>query len=331
MLPADPAQSRQLSDRDPILLWRDSPAGRREGLALLPQSCEKPACTCREMTVEVLAIHDGLIGVDASDRDVLIISAPDSARHGECVLRAIVDIDSGAAKVDKDGAAAVYQDAAALAWLRAELASGPLLDRLRRRFRLDKHLAVDPPAPRAFAWSRWKYGEKVCWEEVFPEAIPLAPVIVAGQALRIRELYCANPECGCHDVDLWVSESLPDGKEQPLGNLKIDFRNGLLLEMKGAEERAAVGLAEVWAALKARHDLARFFGRRRGAVQAAASVGVQRSQRSSAAPQPKRLDPPRNAPCPCGSGLKYKRCCLGKYDARSVAEAGAQGVSGGCT
>jgi len=22
----------------------------------------------------------------------------------------------------------------------------------------------------------------------------------------------------------------------------------------------------------------------------------------------------RNAPCPCGSGLKYKRCCLGRED-----------------
>ena len=326
MLPADPAKPRQLSDLDPILLWRDSPAGRREGLALLPQSCEKPACTCREMTVEVLAIHDGLIGIDASDHDILIISAPDSARHGECVLRVFVDIDSGAAKVDKDGAA-VHQDAAALAWLRSELASGPLLDRLRRRFRLDKHLAVDPPAPRAFAWSRWKAGEKVSWAEVFPEAIPLDPVVVAGQALRIREMYCANPQCGCRDVDLWVSESLPDGKEQLMGSLKIDFRNGLLLELKGAEEQAAVGLAEVWAALKTRHDVAHFFGRRRSAIQAAASVGVRRSQQSPAAPQPKRLDPARNAPCPCGSGLKYKRCCLGKYDARSVAEAGEQGVS----
>ncbi|NOR22499.1 MAG: hypothetical protein GQ476_07440, partial [Candidatus Aminicenantes bacterium] len=24
------------------------------------------------------------------------------------------------------------------------------------------------------------------------------------------------------------------------------------------------------------------------------------------------LKPGRNDPCPCGSGLKYKKCCLGK-------------------
>ena len=32
----------------------------------------------------------------------------------------------------------------------------------------------------------------------------------------------------------------------------------------------------------------------------------------------------RNAPCPCGSGKKYKKCCLGKEEPlRSVTESGA--------
>lgn len=33
-------------------------------------------------------------------------------------------------------------------------------------------------------------------------------------------------------------------------------------------------------------------------------------------PKPIRADPKvgRNDPCPCGSGLKYKKCCLQKYE-----------------
>ncbi|HEX7706856.1 MAG TPA: SEC-C domain-containing protein [Thermoanaerobaculia bacterium] len=31
----------------------------------------------------------------------------------------------------------------------------------------------------------------------------------------------------------------------------------------------------------------------------------------------------RSAPCPCGSGLKYKRCCLPKETARSHAKTDA--------
>ena len=237
-----------------------------------------------------------------------------------------MDIDSGTAEGDD---AAEHQDAAALSWLRAELSAGPLLDRLRRRFRIDKRLAVDPKPPRAFAWDRWQPGDKVCWEAVFPESAPLAPVDLAGRTFRLQEWYCANPECHCHDVALRVIETLPDGKERLVGNLKVDFRDVILLDLTSAEEQAAVPLAEVWAALKTRHDIASYFSRRHRVVQAAASVGVRRSQRGPTAPPPKRLDVPRNAPCPCGSGLKYKRCCLGKEDPQSAAENGDQAASRG--
>jgi len=36
-------------------------------------------------------------------------------------------------------------------------------------------------------------------------------------------------------------------------------------------------------------------------------------EKSEAQPEPKQTDIPRNAPCPCGSGKKYKHCC-GKLD-----------------
>jgi hypothetical protein len=222
-----------------------------------------------------------------------------------------VHIDSGAAKVESDGAPK-YQDAAALTWLRAELSDGPLLDRLRRRFRLDKNLAVEPPPPRAFAWNRWKPGDRVGWEEVFPETTRMEPVVWAGRTFRVQEWYCANPDCDCHDVELLVSESLSDGKERSLGRLKANFRDVILLELSSKEEHAAVPLAEVWAAIKIGQDVARYFDRRHLAIQAAA--GVWRSQSRPTAPLPTRSNAPRNAPCPCGSGLKYKRCCLGKHD-----------------
>jgi hypothetical protein len=32
----------------------------------------------------------------------------------------------------------------------------------------------------------------------------------------------------------------------------------------------------------------------------------------------------RNDPCPCGSGQKYKKCCLAKDDAARVADLGAK-------
>lgn len=175
MLPAEPAWARQRSDRDPILPWREAPLGRSEGLALIPQSCAKPACDCREMNLEVLAITDDLIGIAASDSSISILSSRRTAGNGACMLRAWVNIDSDAARVDQHGMPA-HSNAAAFSWLRSELSDGPLLECLRRRFRLAKHLTVDPPPPRAFAWNRWNPGERVSWEAVFPEATPMEPV-----------------------------------------------------------------------------------------------------------------------------------------------------------
>ena len=96
MLPAEPALPRQLSDRDPILLWRDRD-GRREGLALLPMSCAAPGCTCREMVVDGLAVNDDLIGITSNGLRASLVSAHASPGQGACVLRLEVDIDTGTA------------------------------------------------------------------------------------------------------------------------------------------------------------------------------------------------------------------------------------------
>ncbi len=49
----------------------------------------------------------------------------------------------------------------------------------------------------------------------------------------------------------------------------------------------------------------------------AQQIAAERSQQAPAAPQPHapaapKQRPGRNDPCPCGSGRKYKRCCMGK-------------------
>ncbi len=73
---------------------------------------------------------------------------------------------------------------------------------------------------------------------------------------------------------------------------------GLLLQFGGFNERESVGLFLVWAVLVGItvYMLVRHF--RLADKQPGAA-------RRPAAPVERSL----NAPCPCGSGLKYKRCC----------------------
>jgi len=72
---------------------------------------------------------------------------------------------------------------------------------------------------------------------------------------------------------------------------------GLLLQFGGFNQRESVGLILVWAVLVGItvYMLVRHFR-------------VSDKQRS-ATRTPPPAEPALNAPCPCGSGLKYKRCC----------------------
>jgi len=319
MIPADASQPRQLSDRDPILLWRDLPSGQREGLALLPRSCTRPGCPCREIHVEALTVDDNLVGISMNDERVWMYAMPGAVARGVSVLQAAVDVDSGTITTT-DQAPSTSPGVAALAWLRAELAEGPLLLAcLRRRFHLDKHLPVEPQPPRRFSWRRWNPGDRVCWQEVFPET-PTEPIRVGSRVVAMREWYCANPGCDCTDVWIAAAEVLSSGDTRLLGSLGFDFASATPDTLRGLTEADSPVLADLWAQLKARHDVATHYGRRRRAVQAAASDGLMPTRRrashrasvasaardQAAVPRP---DIPRNARCPCGSGLKYKRCC----------------------
>jgi hypothetical protein len=71
------------------------------------------------------------------------------------------------------------------------------------------------------------------------------------------------------------------------------------------EDRREQQVVDNLAEMKADYDAMRMTD----AMQASA----QRNNQSEA-PQT-----PRNAPCPCGSGLKYKRCCAGRPDQRAAA------------
>jgi len=74
---------------------------------------------------------------------------------------------------------------------------------------------------------------------------------------------------------------------------------GLLLQFGDFNQRESIGLIVVWAVLVTMtvYMLARHFR-------------MAQKQRNVAA-RSGRATPALNAPCPCGSGLKYKRCCGG--------------------
>ena len=55
-----------------------------------------------------------------------------------------------------------------------------------------------------------------------------------------------------------------------------------------------------------------FFNHIRPFVKELAALHRGQTRRMSGADAPVRTKTGRNDPCPCGSGKKYKKCCLGK-------------------
>jgi len=96
---------------------------------------------------------------------------------------------------------------------------------------------------------------------------------------------------------------LKTGSEQPLimSLSGLDFKNNGLIDDKIAEYKSA---RIEWVKQEERLDKEQG---RQERIKVIGSPGESVKQK-----------PSRNAPCPCGSGKKYKKCCFGKDDATTV-------------
>lgn len=139
------------------------------------------------------------------------------------------------------------------------------------------------------------------YHELFPADWDLLPVC-DGERYWAVDLYCRNPDCTCTSSVIRFHRVEDDASTTFAGEVTIDYAD--------AEPRARTtspGAARVFERLwkESEYNLR--------ARQAQASSAVRRLAMRTKAPVavvPVWGRIPRNAPCPCGSGKKFKRCCL---------------------
>ena len=142
----------------------------------------------------------------------------------------------------------------------------------------------------------------VTYDELFPADWDLV-IHREGVPYWAVDSYCHNPQCTCTDVTVSLYE-LETGTRGSAGRLRLDLANGdddlHVVEKSIDDELTALFLEKYGARIRARHAEARRavlrFGR------------PLRRMAPVALPQAGRIA--RNALCPCGSGKKYKRCCI---------------------
>jgi hypothetical protein len=215
------------------------------------------------------------------------------------------------------------------AWLRAQLRD-ELVQWLRHRWSRQRE-QLDEAAWRRYDWRKFRFGELVSYTHVLPATWDTI-FGHEGSFYRVEDFHCIKPGCSCKDVCLIFSE-LRDSETVDVGRVKVT-----LPKLKATEATTPLASA-LWARLRATTELVGELDERRQrmrdigqAVHREGIVPLEHTPKQELVPEPmpmsttgpavdaqpaqrKAAKAGRNDPCPCGSGRKYKRCCLGKASA----------------
>jgi len=151
--------------------------------------------------------------------------------------------------------------------------------------------------------------------------------VFEGREFLVEDHYCANPDCDCRQVHLEFWEYVH--KVHPERRINVDQRlmatftlAGKLVETRFSQESASTTkhLLRAWVRRGSVHF--REYARRYELIKAvgASSFPTTSKPHAPAVIDNKETRPAkheltskqrvrRNDPCPCGSGLKFKRCC----------------------
>lgn len=332
-LKADPSRARQFEG--PLALFWEPGAARlegqpREGLACTFSVCRTPSCPCREVPVRVTGIDDGIYGLRAIEDRAAIVYEPGKARHGPGIWADVtLDLDSGKfiVKAAEDRASRLSQGSAGQQpavevvnlvseSFRRNLDS-ELLEHLRERWRILKGKTDDW---KGFDWSCFEPGNLVGWHEAFPEAAD-GLMEVGDHWVLPFDLYCVDPTCKCDDmkvefVDMPTAGSPGSHQAQLVGRVDVRFATAKTLKLDPAPGMTKL-LRAAWKEeySNSSSDLGALLSDRQRRMK---EVGQELLGRMAKKPTPStsaeiaREKQGPNEPCSCGSGKKYKRCCMGR-------------------
>jgi hypothetical protein len=309
-LEADPSLSRQLPADGPMALWRDAPAGGREGLVLAFQACANPSCPCQNVFLEGWLVDENLDRVALEDDGEISFEVIPGGRSQPSVLLVRVDLETGEL-ADNAPPGTPPSELWALEWLRSEM-GGPLLTALKKRSEEGKRRASLPYDWRKDDWSWWKPGMDVSWMDVSPEEDAPSEIIFDNQTWAVSDFYCVEPGCDCEEVSVNFWRERGTGREvHDVGTVSVipeKIENAQFLS-HGADRAL---LKKLWTEWCTRFNLPVLLRNRREKMR---QIGPEIHQLWAAQRKPLAKSGGATGPndrCPCGSGKKFKRCCMGK-------------------
>lgn len=266
---------------------------------MLAHTCRTPGCACR--MAKVMASHDGeqaLLRYQDAFHEAMQGGHDFAPEAGANLLMFELDIDSSCVFALRGSEPLDMARHPAIAEV-AERIDGDVLESLGRLWYHGKG-RPDPEeaALRAptIEVKGWKPGQRLGWDEAC-YGVRIDLYGIDGVSYDAMDFYCPTPSCACGEVIIHFAA--PDGIESP-GDVIVQLSGKV--EMDPYKKDHAL-LGRLWDAYRRRHPnhLARLSQR----SQTMKSVGARLAVRQPAVSHKVG----RNAPCPCGSGKKYKKCC----------------------
>ena len=304
----EPNSRRQLGEDGLVVFWRDAhEPGGREGLACILSMCPHPDCVCQLVYVDGFVIHGQATAV-VWDEEGVHLERPAAGNAGRVTLEekmvAIVDPDSGETKAHPD--LPDTTDPALVGWLASET-DGELLEVLHRFRARAKGYPPEGPSKDIDLDAVEQYP-LVAVEELL-EGTRSDQYVLGDRRYWAGMFLCPTPGCDCHEARIVFFDDEAESGDA-VGSVLLDISgpSGFKIEEMTSECAPEKLLDDLWALFEHRHDVARLLRRREAQLKEVGDTlwrPVTRPKRTAA-----KIG--RNDPCPCASGRKYKKCCLGK-------------------
>jgi hypothetical protein len=311
----NPNASRQLSEEGIIVFWRNGVSpGSRQGFACILSMCPNPKCACELVYIDGFIIDERADEICWDDGGVHAKS-PEGLESedlmSEWMLSTAVDPNSGEIVNDPDSPD--ESDPALMEWLISEI-NGELLDLLHCfRARL-RGCEVEQPS-EAIDLDCLEAGHLVPFDELF-DCVRYDEFLLDGRRYRSCIYLCSNPGCDCHEVRVVFFDDADDSGNG-VGWVYLDISGPVgihILEMSAERGAPEDLIRELWKLFERRYDAGSFLRRREAQSKLVGETIwalVPKTVRTT--PQPGRNDP-----CPCGSGRKFKKCCMNKSNGSPV-------------
>ncbi len=306
----DMIRKTSIDDGGPIFISEpDDTSQYQKGLLIDGSGCDNPECDCRDVHLKIIPVDENLppfIKINKND-SLLGIKEYENFISADQYISAVLNIDNGEITYNGKSPIQAYESDLLESMETRLIKENNLLAVFKRRWRIAKKINWDSYKRKDWSW--WEPGSLVSWYEAFPDDWDFL-IRENGQHIYLDDQYCVTPGCKCKDAALSFYATTDKKKSDLLGTLFINLKK-ISVDSVASTSIPVEKLKDIWSEFRYEYPtLVKTLNTRQKKLRKALTEVL--TEKKSKKPDIKAPLPKvgRNAPCPCGSGKKYKKCCL---------------------